>query len=124
LNIVKGVKIKRLEKVERKRSATCIRALLRFGRKRNRSLIIRLNRSQREAAPLLPSRAKVKEEWTCSHNGQGTRSYLRTKDLQHIYIYTHTHIYIYIYITCSGYKYYDQNVYFTEISRTQVTDDF
>jgi len=44
--------------MERKKRATCVRTLLSFGRKRNRSLIIGLNRSKCEAVHLPPSRVK------------------------------------------------------------------
>jgi len=83
-------------------------------------LIIGVNRSKREPAQLPPSRAKVRKERTCPHSVQGASSYLDIENLQHIYIY----IYIYIYIMCSVFNYCDRNVYFTKMSRTQVTDDF
>jgi hypothetical protein len=73
--------------VEGKIRATCIRTLLIFGQKRNRSLITGVHRSKCEVARLPPSRAKVKKERTCPHGGQGTSSYLYTKHLQHIYKY-------------------------------------
>ena len=85
MNIVREIKTKRLEQVECKIKATFLRTLLGFVPNGNRSLVIGVNRSKLEAAPLLPTRVKVLKDWSCPFSAQGTSSYLHTKHLQHIY---------------------------------------
>ena len=100
-----------------KKRTTSIRTLLSYGRKKNGCLIMGVNRSQREAAQLPQTTVKIQKQWTCFHRALWTISNLYTRHTEHIYIY----IYIYIYKMCSGYKYCDPNVYFTEMRRTQIT---
>ena len=83
-------------------------------------MIIGVKRSKHEVVQLPPSRDKVKKEQTCPHSAQETSSYLYIKYLQHMHIY----IYIYIYIICSVFNYCDRNVYFREMIRTQISDEF
>jgi hypothetical protein len=109
---VRGVKTKRLQKVERKITATCVRTVLSFGRKMKRSLNIGGKRSKRETVPLSPSTAEGHKEWTCPHSDQGTCSCFHIKHLQPVYT------------MCSGLNFCEPNVYCTEMSRTQVTDTF
>ena len=49
-----------LEQVKRKTRSTCVRIMPNFGRKRNRSFTTGVNRSKGEAAPLPPSRVKLR----------------------------------------------------------------